>query len=247
MPRLPLESNFSGAGRTSQFPSRVDEQSRDVARTVPTSRRTEPACHRRPRRHDLAASGLRTRRRRVSHTAVFINTSAETGAPPGDAVVIAKGEAKTIGRGIARRPDICGICNCVETTAFRAFSATGQAVGVDSLLYLDKDGWHVAAEAGFHWSASEGTTAIRLGEADAIPTAVNSQGLVIGAIADDNEPFIWQAQACGKRLRPVLYPDTQPGDFPIQMRGIGDAGHLLAITLNFQQADGITMTSFFPN
>ena len=179
--------------------------------------------------------------------AVFINTSAETGAPPGDAVVIAKGEAKTIGRGIARRPDICGICNCVETTAFRAFSATGHAVGVDSLLYLDKDGWHVAAEAGFHWSASEGTKAIRLGEADAIPTAVNSQGLVVGAISSDDEPFIWQAQAGGQRLRPLLYPDTHPGDFPILMRGIGDAGHLLAITLDFQRADGVTLTSFFPD
>ena len=131
---------------------------------------------------------------------VFLNTGNATTGAQGDAVVIANGAVTRIGRGIAPRPDICGICDCSESTGFRAFSATGHAVGVDRLQYSDKDGVHVAAEVGFHWSARDGATVLRVGASDAIPTSVNAQGVVVGAISAENKPFIWQKDVGGFRL-----------------------------------------------
>jgi len=167
---------------------------------------------------------------------VFLNTrNSETGAQ-GDAVVIANGVVTRIGRGIAPRPDICAICDCSESTDFRAFSATGHAVGVDRLQYSDKDGVHVAAEVGFHWSARDGTTVLRVGASDAIPTAVNAQGVVVGAISAENKPFIWQKDVGGF-----------PFPFGQQVRGIGDAGHVLTYSYDPSQPSGTSIAVFAPN
>lgn len=167
---------------------------------------------------------------------VFLNTGNATTGAQGDAVVIANGAVTRVGRGIAPRPDICGICDCSESTGFRAFSATGHAVGVDTLQYSDKDGVHVAAEVGFHWSARDGATVLRVGASDAIPTSVNAQGVVVGAISAENKPFIWQKDVGGFRL-----------PFEGEVTGIGDAGHLLAHSFDPGHASGHTITVYAPN
>ncbi|MGE5115116.1 MAG: hypothetical protein ACM3N6_01365 [Betaproteobacteria bacterium] len=82
---------------------------------------------------------------------------------------------------------------------------------MDTLQYVDSTGWHVAAQAGFHWSATQGTTAMALGALALIPTAVNSLGEVVGAIASDGEPFIWKDGIGGERLRPLLLSKQSAG------------------------------------
>jgi hypothetical protein len=166
---------------------------------------------------------------------IFLNTQpSEDGSPTGDAVVISNGAIVPAGRGIAARPAVCSRVACLERTSFTAFSASGHAVGENSLHYQDDTGaWKVAAEAGFHWTARDGVTVIKVGESNALPTAVNSQGTVVGALAGPfewpvrGEPFVWHPTSGSMLLRATLYPDSDPAGFFIRPVGIGDAGHLL--------------------
>jgi len=162
--------------------------------------------------------------------AIFLDTqSAEDAPPTGDAIVlIAECVPIIVGRGTAPRPARCDGSPCVERTSFTGFSATGHAVGVHSWHYRDESGaWQTAAEAGFHWSASDGATAITVAGSTGLPGAVNAQGAVIGTIAGEREPFLWAKDSDGMRLRTVLYPGSDPETLGISVHAIGDAGHLL--------------------
>jgi hypothetical protein len=169
---------------------------------------------------------------------IFMNTSVPDGSSPAaGALVILNGASVPIGRGIAALPAVCSRVACVERTRFIAFSATGHAVGENSLHYLhETEGWKVAAEAGFHWTARDGAKAIRVGESGGMPTAVNSHGTVVGALAGPfewpvrGEPFIWNFTSGGLLLRSLLFPDFDSRNYSIRPVGIGDAGHLLVGT-----------------
>ena len=173
---------------------------------------------------------------------VFLNVIRE-GDGNLDAVVVANGTATRVGRGIVARPDICGICDCVERTFFTAFSATGHAVGVDHLEYPGPDGSTLVVEAGFHWSARDGATAVEVDARTAIPTGVNAQGAVVGLMADNQEPFLWHRDARGVRLNPLL---VDREIIPIQHIDIGDGGHLLIHDQDPFHADGSGMAGWAP-
>jgi hypothetical protein len=181
---------------------------------------------------------------------IFINTEGNLdGAFVGDAVVIVSGTARSVGGGIAPLPDICGACDCVARTAFTAFSATGHAVGMHTVHYRDPSGtWQIATETGFHWTARDGETAIKVDTADAIPTAVNSQGIVAGSLADpapfqQGEIFVWQRDAGGVLLRSLL---ASPSDGRGKAEGIGDGGHLVITRFDPFQPDATSLTVYAP-
>jgi len=162
------------------------------------------------------------------------------------AAVIANGAVTRVGFGAVARPPVCGICDCIEGTSFSAFSATGHAVGMDRLRYQDKDGsWKLAAEAGFHWSARDGTVAVAVGTRAAIPMDVNAQGVVVGAIADNQEPFLWHRDVGGVRLAPLLGENDTPEGFATAA-AIGDAGHLLISTFDPLDSEGGSRREFAP-
>jgi hypothetical protein len=158
------------------------------------------------------------------------------------AIVISNGTIRPIGHGSSPKPAICGMCDCIERATFRGFSATGHAVGVTTIHYWEAQvGWKLAAEAGFHWSASDGLTVIKVGEWGTRPHAVNSQGVVVGALTGGPElqaPFVWHRDSGGVPLRDLL-PQSWPwkeSAIPLKVEGIGDAGHLL-LRSTFREPD----------
>jgi hypothetical protein len=159
-------------------------------------------------------------------------------APASAAVLIAECLPLLVGR-VAVRPAICDQRECIERTRFKAFSATGHAVGEHAWLYQDDAGnWQFAAESGFHWSAKDGTTAIE-GAGAGMPYLVNAHGaVVVGGAAvrtpssQDGQaaPFLWKRGAGAVDLRPVLFPQPSGVVTPeetVRVIALGDGGHLL--------------------
>ena len=159
-------------------------------------------------------------------------------APASAVVLIDECVPVVVGR-VTVRPPICEQRECIERTRFRAFSASGHAVGEHAWLYQDDAGnWQFAAESGFHWSAKDGTTAIE-GAGAGLPYLVNASGAVVvgGAavrtpLSQDGqaEPHLWKKGAGAVALRSVLFPQPDvvmtPEDI-VRVIALGDGGHLL--------------------
>jgi hypothetical protein len=158
--------------------------------------------------------------------------------PASAAVLIAECMPLLVGR-ITPRPALCEQRECIERTRFKAFSATGHAVGEHAWIYKDDAGnWQFAAETGFHWSAKDGSTAIE-GVGAGLPRLVNVHGqVVVGGPAlrtptsqgdFEADPVLWKKGAGTVSLRSTLFPEpgvVMPGD-RVRVIALGDGGELI--------------------
>jgi hypothetical protein len=142
------------------------------------------------------------------------------------AIAFVDGVPMNIGRGVATLP-VNGARPSSEVATFTAYSAGGSAAGVDRFDYIDTScGELRQAAAAFVWSAATGTTRVDVGAQQAVPTAVNRDGVVVGYTVDDGKPFVWTRSAGGVPLETLI---AGPGaDIRLgHAVAVGDGGHIL--------------------